>query len=109
MKDIEILFEEPGIGEYISVGDQLTCHYKIVLPDQTLVRDSRDMEEPFVFVLGEKRAIEGFERAVIGMQKGGLRKVKIPAPLAYGSETVPGIPANSDLILEIQIIDVRQK
>ena len=43
----------------------------------------------------------------MGMKKGGKRKIFIPSQLAYGENAIGDvIPANSNLIFEIEIIDV---
>jgi FKBP-type peptidyl-prolyl cis-trans isomerase len=48
------------------------------------------------------------------MKRGGKRRLTIPAAAAYGSRTIPGprgkalIPANSDLIFEIELVDFLQ-
>lgn len=48
--------------------------------------------------------IKGWQEGVPGMKVGGIRKLVIPADLAYGSENKPGIPANSTLVFEIELL-----
>jgi hypothetical protein len=49
--------------------------------------------------------IAGFQQGLIGMQPGGIRYVFIPSALGYGAAgSPPKIPANSDLIFEIQLV-----
>jgi len=50
--------------------------------------------------------IAGFERGIVGMRVGGLRRVTIPPELGYGSTARTGIPANSTLIFEIELLQV---
>ena len=38
--------------------------------------------------------------------KGGKARLYIPAKLGYGNQPVPGIPINSTLIFEVEMIDV---
>ena len=41
------------------------------------------------------------------MQVGGERKLTIPASMAYGKKTMPGIPANSTLVFGMFFILIR--
>ena len=40
------------------------------------------------------------------MQAGGERRIVIPADLAYGKKGVAGIPANSELIFDLKLLEV---
>lgn len=65
-------------------GDQVSIHYTGRLNDGT-VFDSSDGSDPLVFVLGTGQVIPGFENAVMGMNAGDSKTVKIAAREAYGS------------------------
>ncbi len=65
-------------------GDQVSIHYTGRLNDGT-VFDSSDGSEPLVFVLGTGQVIPGFETAVMGMNAGDSKTVKILAREAYGA------------------------
>lgn len=43
---------------------------------------------------------------VLGMQVGGERRITIPAKLAYGSKSQPGIPANSTLVFDLKMLEL---
>ncbi|TWI48768.1 FKBP-type peptidyl-prolyl cis-trans isomerase FkpA [Pseudoduganella flava] len=68
---------------------------------------SRDRGEPLDFQLGAGRVIKGWEQGVVGMKVGGKRTLIIPSDLAYGARAMPGIPANSALIFDVELLDVK--
>jgi FKBP-type peptidyl-prolyl cis-trans isomerase FkpA len=65
--------------------------------------------EPLDFVLGAGRVIKGWDQGIVGMKVGGKRTLIIPSDLAYGSRAAPGggIPANSALIFDVELVDVK--
>ncbi|MNW10346.1 FK506-binding protein [compost metagenome] len=57
-------------------------------------------------MIGTGRVIKGWDQGIIGMQVGGKRKLLVPAHLAYGERTMGAIPANSNLVFEIELLEV---
>jgi peptidylprolyl isomerase len=69
--------------------------------------------EPMQFPQGMGRLIPGFDQGFAGMKVGGKRRMFIPWQLAYGTRAIPdrgpdhpGIPAKSDLIFDVELVDV---
>lgn len=69
--------------------------------------------QPLPFVQGAGGAIPGFDQGFTGMKVGGKRRLFIPWQMAYGTRSLPdrgpdhpGIPAKSDLIFDIELVDV---
>jgi FKBP-type peptidyl-prolyl cis-trans isomerase FkpA len=65
---------------------------------------------PLDFQLGAGRVIKGWEQGVVGMKVGGKRTLIIPSDLAYGKRGSPGpggIPPDSDLIFDVELLDVK--
>lgn len=63
--------------------------------------------KPFSFKAGKGQVIKGWDIGVIGMAIGGERRLTIPAHLAYGSRGLPGIPANSTLIFDVKLLEIK--
>jgi len=68
--------------------------------------------QPINFPQGFGRVIPGFDQGFGGMKVGGKRRLFIPWQLAYGARgrpgpdaANPGIPAKSDLIFDIELVD----
>jgi len=102
-----------GTGAEAVAGRTLSVHYAGWLyaptqPDQKGQQfDSSASRGPFSFVLGAGRVIQGWERGVPGMRVGGLRRLVIPPELGYGSQGAPGIPPNSTLVFEVELLAVQ--
>lgn len=65
-------------------GDTVVVHYVGALNDGTEF-DRSPADSPLVFPVGGGRMIPGFERAVLGHEKGDAFTVTIPAAEAYGA------------------------
>jgi peptidylprolyl isomerase len=69
--------------------------------------------QPMPFPQGMGGTIIGFDQGFAGMKVGGQRRIFIPWQMAYGTRTMPdrgpdhpGIPAKSDLIFDVELVDV---
>lgn len=93
----------PGEGRPATAGDRVTVHYHGWLEDGT-VFDSSD--EPFSFRLGAGDVIHGWELGIPGMLVGEIRRLWIPSELGYGAEGVDGIPADSNLFFDVELVAI---
>jgi FKBP-type peptidyl-prolyl cis-trans isomerase len=102
-----------GTGAEATNGKTLTVNYTLWLYSagaadhkgaqvQTTVGGS-----PFAFTLGAGRVIAGWDQGVPGMKVGGRRELVIPPSLGYGAAAQPGIPANSTLVFDIDLLSVQ--
>ena len=93
-----------GTGDPAPPGGTVVCHYAGWLTDDagTKFDSSVDRGEPAEFSLGQ--VIAGWQEGIPGMKPGGIRRLKIPARLAYGDRARPKIPANSTLVFEIELL-----
>ena len=102
-----------GTGAEAVNGRTVTVHYTgwLYAPTQAEQKgqqfDSSAGRGPFSFVLGAGRVIQGWERGVPGMRVGGLRRLVIPPELGYGSQGTQGIPPNSTLVFDVELLTVQ--
>lgn len=97
---------EVGEGEEAVAGQTVTVHYSGWFLDGEKFDSSVDRGEPFSFSLGEGRVIAGWDEGVAGMRVGGWRRLVIPPAMAYGEAGRPGIPPNSTLVFDVELLDV---
>ncbi len=107
MSDLIVEDLVQGNGTEAVDGKMVTVHYTGTLTDGTKFDSSVDRGTPFNFQLGIGQVIKGWDQGVKGMKVGGKRKLTIPPSLGYGSRAIGPIPANSTLIFEVELLDVK--
>jgi len=108
----ELIIEDIVIGDGKAAvkGALITAHYRGCLEDGTQFDSSYDKGRVFETVIGTGRVIKGWDQGIIGMKVGGKRKLFVPAHLAYGERQVgPIIKPNSNLVFEIELLEVRTR
>ena len=92
----------PGTGNVVyTTKTNVTANYTLRLLNGTVVQKTT---EPVTFSLST--VIPGWQIGIQLIQRGGKIRLLIPSVLAYGSEDKPGIPANSVLDFDIELVDV---
>ncbi len=97
---------QEGSGSGAKDGDIVSVHYTGTLTDGTKFDSSLDRGTPFQFTLGAGEVIRGWDVGVKGMKRGEKRKLVVPPEMGYGSRSIPGIPANSTLHFDVELIDL---
>lgn len=107
VSELQIIDLEVGTGETVQPGATITAHYTGALCRNGIIfQSSHDFGDPVTF--GLDQVIKGWADGVPGMKVGGWRRLIIPADQAYGSDSpAPNIPANSDLVFEIELLDIK--
>ncbi|MDD1782157.1 FKBP-type peptidyl-prolyl cis-trans isomerase [Enterovibrio sp. ZSDZ35] len=99
--------EKMGDGEKPAAEDTVVVHYKGTLTDGTQFDSSYDRNQPATFPLN--RVIPGWTEGVQLMPVGSKFKFVIPPELAYGSQDTPAIPANSTLVFDVELLEIKGK
>jgi len=96
----------PGITP--KSGDTLTVHYTGYFLSGDKFESSRDGDAtPITFVYKTQGMIPGFDEALGMLVKGGKGRFYLPYFLAYGHRQAGPINAYSDLIFEIELVDIK--
>ena len=94
-----------GTGATPAANDTVSVNYKGTLIDGTEFDSSYKRGQPASFPVGG--VIRGWTEALEKMAVGSKWKLFIPAELAYGENGRPGIPPNSTLIFEVELLSVQ--
>lgn len=88
------------------MDQQVTVHYvgKLAATGATF-QSTHEIGRPATFSM--QGVIKGFSEGLSTMKVGGKRTVYIPAALGYGPVANGPIPANSDLIFELELIAIK--
>ena len=89
-------------GTSATKGQRVSMHYAGTLEDGSKFDSSYDRGQPLEFSIGVGQVIKCWDEVGVNMEVGQKVKVLCPSDTAYGSRSVGPIPANSDLIFEIE-------
>lgn len=97
-----------GAGATAAAGQHVKVDYTGWLTNGKKFDSSVGTGHPFEFMLGANQVIKGWDQGIAGMKVGGKRQLHIPPDLAYGAAGYPPvIPANSTLIFDVHLLDVK--
>ena len=113
-KNVEVFEIEPGLqysvinqgdvsGSNPELNQTITAHFHGTLTNGEIFWSSLDTE-PLEIELS--KLIIGCQKAISLMKKGDKWVVYIDPTMAYGEEGRPGIPSNSILIFEIELLEI---
>ena len=97
---LHYIIDEPGSGGHPSTSDEVTVTYKGYFLNGDVFDQSTN---PITFPLNA--VIAGWQEGIPKFQKGGKGTLLLPSNLAYGSNPPGGIPANSVMLFDVELID----
>jgi peptidylprolyl isomerase len=97
-----------GKGPGAKAGDTVTVNYVGVNFSNGQEFDSSwDSGAPFPVQLGAGMVIEGWDKGLVGIRKGGRRMLTIPPEMGYGAEGYPpDIPPNETLVFVVDAVAI---
>lgn len=101
---LQIQITEEGKGRVPTEKDTVKAHYKGALIDGKVFDSSYDRGQPAEFPVNQ--VIKGWTEALTSMKVGTKARLFIPPELGYGPNDRPGIPANSVLVFDVELLDI---
>lgn len=101
---LQYIVVEEGKGKTPTEKDTVKAQYKGTLISGEQFDSSYDRGQPAEFPVSG--VIKGWTEALQMMKVGGKLKLFIPPELGYGPSARPGIPANSVLIFDVELVDI---
>jgi len=101
---LQYIVVQEGTGKTPGLKDTVKAHYKGTLISGEQFDSSYDRGQPAEFPV--EGVIKGWTEALQLMKVGGKMKLFVPPELGYGPAARPGIPANSVLVFDVELIDV---
>ncbi|HEY1956819.1 MAG TPA: FKBP-type peptidyl-prolyl cis-trans isomerase [Polyangiaceae bacterium] len=103
-----------GKGPAVKPGDVVVVHYVGTLTNGTKFDASRDHPAmrgepagaPFTTRI-PGGVIEGWNKGLLGMRVGGKRHLVVPPSMGYGARPKPGIPPNSTLVFDVELLEIK--
>jgi FKBP-type peptidyl-prolyl cis-trans isomerase FkpA len=101
---IGVTMLKEGTGANPKMTDTVKVHYRGTLDNGQEFDSSYKRNQPATFPL--TRVIPCWTEGVQKIKVGGKAKLVCPPNLAYGNQNVPGIPPNSTLNFEVELLDI---
>lgn len=104
--EVHEIHQGGGSGKLAKPGKRVSVRYTGKLLNGKIF-DQTKGKKTFQFRLGVGEVIKGWDRGVEGMRVGDKRKLVVPPQMGYGGSKVGPIPANSTLVFEVELVDVK--
>ena len=102
---------QPGTGDKPKAGQTVIANYTGKLLSGKKFDSNMEEEfhhvQPFSFALGQHMVITGWDLGFGLLNKGAKATLYIPSNLAYGENGQGPIPANSPLIFDVELVDIK--
>jgi cyclophilin family peptidyl-prolyl cis-trans isomerase len=103
-----LMLEKNPSGKKIVTNKPIKSHFTLYTADGTQIQSTKDGGQPFVFQLddAEKPMITGFKEGVANMRVGEKARLFVPYYIGFGEAKYGPFPAKSDLVFEIEILEI---
>jgi FKBP-type peptidyl-prolyl cis-trans isomerase len=105
---LQVTDTKEGDGEAATAESSVTVDYTgAVAATGKIFQSSKDTGQPATFNVSD--VIDGWKQGIPGMKVGGVRRLVIPAEMAYGPNPPQGsgIPANAALVFDVTLHSVK--
>lgn len=95
-------------GEQAVNGTKVVANYSAYLKDGKMFDSSIERGQPLKANIGKGQLFAGLEEGLSLMHKGEKARMIIPSKLAFGEKGSGPIPANADIIFDVELMDVQK-
>lgn len=111
--DSSLVYADIKVGDGTEAIDKsiVATHYNLWFETADGIEyvDSSYESTPVNFTVGSTDTVfPGWSEGVTGMKVGGIRQLIIPSALGLGEQAYGNIPANSVLVMEIELVSVQE-
>lgn len=96
-----------GLGDTLATGMMASVRYVGALPDGTEF-DSNLLGSPYRFRVGAGMVIPAWDEGLIGMRRGGKRRLVVPHALGYGDLGSGPIPPYATLVFVVELVNLEK-
>ena len=96
-----------GVGDTLASGMMASVRYVGSLPDGTEV-DSNLLGNPYRFRVGAGMVIPAWDEGLLGMRRGGKRRLVVPSALGYGDLGSGPIPPYATLVFVVELVNLEK-
>lgn len=113
-KGVFVEIKEQGTGPKVDTGKAVHVMYTGTTFGGKVFDSNQDSAfghtDPFVLVIGQRGAIEGWDDGLRLLNEGSKARLYIPSMLAYGPNAPQGAPfkAYENLIFDVEVVDVTE-
>ena len=104
---IKLQIRQDGKGEYAKNGDKVYLWYTGKLTNGDVFESNMEDRYPLSFTIGDEDAIQAWNEAFIGLQRGTQARIITPPEYGFGDQDIQGIPPNSTLIFDVIIAGIK--
>lgn len=103
-----LMLQENSSGKKMVTNKPVKAHFTLYTADGNKIQSTEDGGQPFVFQLddAQRPMITGFKEGVKDMRVGEKARLFIPYYIGFGEEKYGPFPAKSDLVFEVEILEI---
>jgi FKBP-type peptidyl-prolyl cis-trans isomerase len=91
------------------VGQNVLIKFVATYLDGTPLGDSDQLGGQYEVEYGKGMVLQGLDEGIGLMREGEKARFVLPYPLAYGESTYGYIPAYSNLVFDVELLDIMDK
>lgn len=99
-----------GQGDSATCGSKVKIHSVITSKYKIQIDNTKEANKPLTLTIGEGASLKGIENGIVGMKKGGIRKLALPPSLAYADDKFKNdlVEKTDGVVVEVELLDLEK-